>query len=444
MKEKFKYLLMAVLVTVGFTSCNNDNDVEDNGGQLVKGKETYAQLRIVQDSPATYGTTAEEAPITAVETDLATTLAVYIFDENGILEYVNSSLNVTSQITDAFKITSGFKYFYVFSNNPAITDPVAGTHRTAFEQQVKDVTFASNNTSITQNNQFFIGTLWGKLTEVKGDKPAGTTETISLQIGRVGAKVALTEVKNDARGNLKGDFDNNAAEYRLRATPKKYYLVGQYSVAMPPADGAVVVSAVHNEGPSDPAPGAGPKDPNPVFVDYTWANATNIGGANQKYYYAIENTTAKHATTNEIYFGNTSYLQLKVKYTPDPAELRDAVTGDYNATPAGDGTFYTATVNGDLFMFNENPQIAGATNPLKYDKGINYYNIPIKDQSESGIVQQCKVLRNHYYNMVVNSISRLGENTDYVDPWTPIKEEKDVNISVSILQWSKISQIEDL
>lgn len=449
MKKQFMFLFAAAaLLAAGATSCSKDNASDDGGGNVIPpGKESVAQLTVVDGRPATYAAGGATEPTVSNEANLAATLDIYIFNENGMFEKKVEGLSYdnSTKKTGQFTVTSGQKYFYLMSNKPGAVVPPAGstTTRAAFEKQVLDATFAGNNTSISPSGAgelFFIGTLWGAQTPVVGTGTTDSPEEVQLEIGRVAAKVNLKSVVSAGSGNLSGAFDDAGMIYRLRSIPSKYYMVGKYA-GTPPPFGTNVTSAVHDE---DPVDGGGVNQ-NPIFTDYSWTGANGKGIS----YYAIENTSKRYQ--GSLRFGNTTFVQMKIKYTPDASELYDAQTGQPNASANPQGDFYVVSwkpvgaLDFGTFMFNGNPNQSALGGdfgtPVKhYEGGMNYYNFVIKDESETGVEKQCMVLRNHYYELDVTSISNLGEDTDIVDPLKPVEEDKDIVVTVKVLEWSKISQ----
>jgi hypothetical protein len=436
------FMAAAMTAAMFFSACKNDDASKNTP---VRGDESTVRLTIVNGTrTSTRGTTDTQAP-TDVENALGQTVDVYVFDASGAFETSATGLTITAgatssdpYVSDAFKVTSGDKYFYVFANASGITAPTKGMNRTVWEQAVQDVTFTGNVPNIATNNAFLIGTLWGSTTNVAGTGTPDTPESISLSIGRVASKVNMKSITNapvDGSG-LKGDFDTATAIYRLGSVPVKYYTVGQWSNAMPPANGSVVTSAVDNA-----AAGA------TNYKDYTWPTVSNIGTVDTVTpFYAIENTNK----AGQITYGTTTYMQLKIKYTPDASELLKA-DGTTGGTLAADGTFYTAKKEGVTYIFAATPDTdAGKagfdlTTIKEYKGGINYYHTPIMDATAGDtMAAQCVVLRNHYYELNVTSIARLGDVDDTVDPDEPIKDKTDLTLSVTVLPWSKIVQNVDL
>lgn len=428
------YFFMVAILLFSFTGCNNDDDPKPPGPDY-KGDITV-QLSLQDATPSTYAAGDDTEPPITGESELATTLDVFVFDTLGYYEYNTSvSYDNGTRLTGQFLITAGVKFFYVFSNFPGNL-PVTGSgmHRSVFEKNIREAVLNNNQTSISQNNQFFIGTLWADTMRVLGTGTTATPEKILLDIGRIAAKIKLNKVPTQGSGALQGAFDS--AYYRVRSIPKEFYIVGQHDGDLdeiPPNHiGVQIISAVHEKAP-DPA----------VFFDYLFPDSTlyppNAGGTQPLHYYTIENTT-KPDGEGKLYYGNTTYLQLKVKYRPAQAETYDGTNGDPNIIIGeSPGDFYTGILNGSRLIFDSDPTGLGATDVVYYAKGLNYYNIPVKDMSEDELPLQAAVIRNHYYEVNIKSISRLGENTPVVPPDKPIEDDKDIQLEITVLPWSKIT-----
>lgn len=430
-----KYFITIVILLYSFTGCKNDDDGPYPPETEYEGDITV-QLRLQDATPSMYAAGgAIENPITG-ESELAANLDVFVFDTLGNYEY-NTSIGLVSgpnNVTQSFLVTTGAKFFYVFSHFPGNL-PVAGAgmHRSVFEQNIREAILNNNQTSISQSNQFFIGTLWADTVRVKGTGTKANPEEIKLDVGRIAAKIKLNKVPSQGSGVLLGAFDS--AYYRVRSIPKEFFIVGQHDgglAQIPPGHkGVQVKSAVHEEEPDEA-----------VFFDYVFpdstTNAPNAGGTQPMHYYTIENTTEPDQD-GKLYYGNTTYLQLKVKYKPIPAETYDGSTGNQNATILESGDFYTGILNGSRSIFNSDPAGLNATDIIYYAKGLNYYNIPVKDMNEDELSLQAAVIRNHYYEIDIKSISRLGENSPYVPPKKPIEDDKDIILDITVLPWSKIT-----
>jgi hypothetical protein len=108
-----------------------------------------------------------------------------------------------------------------------------------------------------------------------------------------------------------------------------------------------------------------------------------------------------------------------------------------------------ATINAELASFNSANQAIG------YKDGLMYYNVPIEHLSQKADVSNADgtmtidegrygVLRNHYYQVTITSLSRLGFGI--FDPEEPIVPNSDsqkyyhVGARINILSWKTISQ----
>lgn len=426
-----KYFIMTVILLFSFTGCKND----DEEPQLpIPEGDVSVQLKLLDAvMTTTYAAGTDIEPPIGGESDLASNLEVFVFDSLENFEYYKQVGN-NSGVTDPFKISAGPKYFYVFSNFPGnLPVPGPNTKRENFEKNIRTTILSNNNTDISQNSNFFIGTLWQDTIRVKGIGTTASPEPITVPVGRIVAKVMLTGAPSKAGGsNLKGDFDS--VYYRVKSIPSDFYIVGQYTGGLdeqPPKKlGIPVISAVHTE-----------DNFSTKFTDYVFPDSTTTPtnvGINGIPYYIIENTTQPDAN-GKLYFANTTYIQVKLKYKPDiTTEVYNGSTGQPEARLDDSGDFYVGTYNGSRLIFNEDPTPTGATDIVYYQKGLNYYNIPIKDISEDTLTLQARVLRNHYYDIAIKSISRLGENTPDVPPTTPIIEDRDIELNITVLPWSKI------
>lgn len=433
-----KYFLMIAILLYSFTGCKNDDDGPNPPEPEYEGNVTV-QLKLSDETPMTYAADDTEDPLNE-EMTLAQELDVFVFDEATGKFEVHKKIGHTNNTTNQFLVTSGYKLFYVFSNFPGNLPSTSGISFQDFEKNIRETTFSNNNTSISEANKFFIGTLWGDTVLVKGSGTSSSPEIIKIPVGRIAAKIKLNAVPTNASGMLNGAFDS--AYYRIRSIPKDFYIVGQHSGNwnnLPPGAGIQVESAVHNEGPNAA-----------LFFDYAFPDSTlvkpNAGSRNSdvKSFYAIENTT-KADNQNQIYYGNTTYIQLKVKYEPETSEIYDGGTG----LPGADiddpeGSFYTGILNGSRLVFNTDPSGLGALDIVFYYKGLNYYNIPIKDMLEETISKQASVIRNHYYEVNIQSISRFGENTPHVPPDKPIEDDKDIKLEIEVIKWSKVTHNPEL
>ncbi|MCD8173209.1 MAG: fimbria major subunit [Alistipes sp.] len=453
-----KYLLWSVSLLMAAavaTSCSKD---KTDGPPKGPDSEGNAQLVIMQKSgTATRAADPNnmETP-TSAESALATELAVYVFNEDDdLLEYGKGDMTYTGTgpyVTSTFRLTTGPKQFYVFSNTPDL-DGLWGQKYEDFEKQILDITFTGNLPSnIATNNEFAIGTLWRPLEPKVVELPTAPAPVfnVNLNIGRLASKITLETVTLGAatiEGRLPGTIVAGSPAWTLRAAPNKMYYVGQYDhnsvPEVPFVRNMPYVSAVHTE-----APVSTGTTQNPVFVHY--ANNANTLGASL---YAVENTSERKddawaaSDAGHLYYGNTTHIQMSFVYTPVPAEIYQA---DNTTGGSITGTaFWTATFNGERRLYGVDPSaITGVTEVWSHPDGRMYYNFPIRDRDEDGVDKQCRILRNHSYRVAVDRVLNYGRNEENKDvpPTTPIDEEDetDVHVTVEVLDWYLINQSEPL
>lgn len=467
-KKRNYYLIMTVMLFLvgGLIGCVDDGNDKPDGP--ISGKETYATFYI-KLPPASRGASGEQVGSTE-ESKLQSEIVVVVFDaESNKHEYTYDDVTLTpsSQTeykTSTIKLTSGEKYIYIFStSNKNLIKP--GMDIKSFETGIVDanITVSGNNVipaNLATSDNFFIGTLWGDAVTVSAGGTATNPQTIGpLKIGRLASKVVLTSINKGSSSPLKGTFVANEAEYVVRSVPTSIYLVGQYDTGTesspndPPGkgtNGVQVFSAVHNEPWNDKAPNDDKQ--NPKFTNYEWAQSqyisTSTGNAKPKTgFYIVENTTAYDQQNNNQYYGNTTYIQLRIQYIPDRDELWKH---DNPEEPAETGmgsnkTFWVVNVPGKgLRFFATDPTgqawLDGKL-PTKYENGLVTYAVPIKDETETDGLLQHTVIRNHWYSLAVTGINNIGSNTaDIVPPDTPIGKETIVDIEIEVMNWALVSQ----
>lgn len=452
MNKKISTLILGAFALVGLYGCSNHSDEPNVPPIDATGENTIVELRVADERTMTRAAGTEEENATTDEKAITGTVSILVYNNNGDRETTHTA-TIADGGTTKFTIKSGQKYFYVVANQDLVTvspGVIALNRRLDFERQVLNVTFGGTNSDIPSitDPKFIIGTLWGQSVYV----PQGGTDAnpikVTLNVGRASAKIKLKSVEKGANSNMLGEFENPF--YRLGSIPKTYFHVGQYQGSIvPPSTGhGLVTSAVHTESWGSNV-GGNPVQ-NTAFTNYAvWKNVTAAPTTN--FFYGVENTTALDQQKDQ-YYGNTTYVQLRTKYTPAASEMFDADDLSQNFVPAGgwDGTFYVVVMlNGDRYICpNFDPAthstMVGLDYALKYTEGLNYHKFPIRDQKETDPEQIHTVLRNHYYDVAVTSIKNLGDWDEKVDPSEPITGDTEVLAEIKVLEWSKITQNEDL
>lgn len=457
MKNIFKQAALALIIAMGLASCSKD-DVNNN---VEASEEGVANVQLTLNTgvaPASRaaGTATETAA--ASEVVLATDIFVAVFNEEGELESAQELSFATGQTTEKFTVKTGEKYFYVISDPADVLGlTVAGTPTDIDDFEMQVITAAAANakgaaleTANATSSNFVNATLWRKASTVQS-----STTSLEMDLGRMVGKIHVNAIDPSATGftTMKGTFTQ--PQYRVGGIALDNYLIGRYEglIAPPAAGHGKVFSASYEYAQNNGTTGT----QNPKFVTQT---AFTDGTAGT--FYVNENTTQ---TSTGLYYGNTTHIQLLIKYTPHADEVVDPLTMTKHTTWTMTDGYWAGYVGGKLYIFGSDPRGLSvldedaSNNELYkgyYKNGINAYRFAIRDRGESTIEKQCRVLRNHYYDVTVASIKHLGETitdggtgtdpTDPtpVDPEEPIEEEVDLELVIKVLNWSKVAQSEDL
>lgn len=479
MKHKFKLLCAVAALGILATGCSKEGS-DTVTPPVNNGEKGYISLTVSSEVPATRAADpgAQTATDAELKIDAAKGLKVYVFDENGVLNYSSATdTNATGgalPLTDMntvdgttypvagktfrttpFEVTAGDLYFFVFANDGTlISAPITSTPMEDFMKQAVATVYSGGagveNTllDIATDNQFLLGTLWREDKLAAGGGTLTDPKPVDLTIGRLSSKIHLSEITYATdNAELKGTF--SAGKYRLGTLANKINTVGFHSGAYLPVGNdnnnknVLVESKVHNS----QAWLAGDVFNSTDFVQYTAFKAVNTsgsGGTNTNMFYATENTTARDASTGQQYFGNTSYIQVETVYTPkmsevyNPADIAGGALGT-DATDYAAGTFWTGIYQGKRLIFNANPNTNPDVTAVKeYTDGLNYHKFPVFDPNETDAVYKNRVLRNHYYDFNVTNFKDLGSHTKDVDPKEPIPDKTTVDVKVTVANWDKV------
>lgn len=459
MKNVLKFLSVLTVFALIAVGCSKEpnGSIDKNNGE--KG---FVQLTISSDIlPAFRGSEGDQEGASAEELkiDGSKGLKVYVFNEDGTLDYASPGvLTLTEQGTPnvfksaSFEVTAGNKFFFVFANDPAsggkIAAPTTGMTMENFMKQAVATTGAGGTLDIAVDNSFLLGTLWKSVTIAPGGGTSTAPNTVSLKIGRLSSKVMLKEITYTSTNTaLKGVF--SAGEYRIGTLPRNINTVGVHvGTALPTTTGVMVYSYVHNAPYLEGTPaGFNATD----YIQYSAFKS--VDGTNS--FYTTENTAARDGVTGQQYFGNTTYIQIQTVYTPHASEVFDPAT--LGAGTLSGATFWTALIvpnpttsegqaigGGKRIIISDPGSVTHHTdlNPasfLKYTNGLNYHKFAIFDGRETDDLMKFRVLRNHYYEFNVTKFNDLGSNIPDVDPIEPVPTKTTVDIEVTVTNWDKIS-----
>lgn len=453
MKKKILYSVMVALPLLVWIGCSDETGETE---KVARGQEKEVKLELkssIDNITKANGNddiaTRADQEATGDEKAFDKTLVkLFVYDSNGDLEYEENITNLPANNQHTITLTTGTKYFYVFANTGSRII-VAKQSRGEFERQILNVAIDTDGQTPDlagkgTERKFFLGTLWAQSFDIEMDKDYVNDKPITLDIGRIVAKVKLWDVKLNPTDNpnysvLKGELVAGKTNYRIGGVPKKTYLVGQHTGLIPPEAYTTVTSSVHNEGPGSEG------SPNPIFTSYAWKEVTALpssGNDIDNCFYVVENTTALDAQ-NLQYFNNTAHIRLQTTYKPHEDEIwNDELTANKQKLD-DEGNFWTVVKDNQRYITNKSPitnRPGVDPNSVKaYAKGVQYHLFPIQDPSRTDVETRNTVLRNHYYEINVNGIRNLGDNEDDEGKIVPIPSEKDVMVTIKIKDWSKVT-----
>ncbi|MCD8178488.1 MAG: Mfa1 family fimbria major subunit [Tannerellaceae bacterium] len=444
MKKKLLSFLCIGCVACAFTACSDDDrseviDPVDNG-KVDRVEDALVSFSINQASPGSYAAGPNIDPATEAESVISKNVKVFIFDEDMIFEK-SEDLSLTRQGTSnvwnsqSFMMSKGPKYFYVFANTPsAMADPGLGGLRSNFEKTILGTGSYAGYTAAAMSaaNNFTMGTLQVKQDVVTGIDET-TPQTISLEIGRLTAKVTLNNRETPAielGEGIKGTFHFAEGEFRLLNESNNFYCIPQTS------NGFNV---------------AGSQTYSPYFDAYAASNYMVNPSWSSSNVKTVASSLYTLENTNNVPLNKSgTSVEIKYVYTPDESETYDVNNPTQNVQLSKGQSFWIGVnAAGEKIIFNDDPvanNVTGIVDSYEYVNGEVYYIVPIADKTETTASLKYAVLRNHSYRLTVNTISRLGnyEPGDIPDPELPIDDDALIDVEITVLPWFKIEQDVDL
>lgn len=424
-------MLAAAALTMGVTSCNND-DVVDNAGQTDKGKPTYMELNVSFQVPGTYATADDNA---TNDESAVKTVSVFIFDKNsGIL--VSKGSLITSDFTQSasgqkdvytatqkIATTTGTKSVYVGVNLPAAMDVALGA-------TINDMKTAVMTTSATTVANISTGFTMFSASDVDAtlvettDAAYATNNTVTVQVERLSVKVAVKAAAGLSLATGGGVLSNlQFAIHQSNTKTYRYKYTDASVVKDPNWDAAVNYVAADYEN----------------FSDYVAINAASVSDNKDLVArYATENTSKLHLEKE------STYASIKATFVPDA--FMDG-TGTSKGSNVGQAakTFYMVTTNdgvknyfdvsteADAYMAL--PAVA-AKSPVKsaaYTGGVCYYNLWLNPAGGYNAI------RNAFYKATITQIIAPGNPSDLPkDPDQPIESPTDLTVKFEILPWNLV------
>ena len=175
-------------------------------------------------------------------------------------------------------------------------------------------------------------------------------------------------------------------------------------------------------------------------------------------YLGINNLKEAVATAYNKYYKKvgTDYKELQAAdidfSTTRTSTTTTTTLKDYQVVPTLVSTVtevYTKNATGgyDNVTADAKAKIEQFTAEVRTD-GKAYYYIPIKHLGSANSVAECGIVRNHWYQVTLNTIVGLGtpvyDETKTIDPTTPEYNDTYLAARVNVLQWRVVSQTVDL
>jgi len=452
--NKFKFAAVAVAaLTLGFTSCTNDD--APSIPTLKQGEPTAMGLTISTPSvPRTYAST--DANATDDEIELKT-VNVLIYSEssipgNYILEK-NASLNMSdfnpvSGTPDTYELkaasristTTGSKKIYVAMNYPSGGSfPAVNTPLSDLSALIHTLTSA---TELSSNGIAMFSKEATSATLIAETTP-GTTPTdnqVKASVKRMVAKVTVREKIARVGGKIiaqGGELTD--LEFALGNANKEIYPLQKQVGAAP----SIVI-----------------QDPN--WSSYTTGDFFAISDytSTSSEYYPVDDMTKDALTAQAVYAPentaqsfvingeNLTYISVRAKYAPE--FYCDADGKKTTAGIAGTSFWTVAAADGSLYYFDDETNAdtfaaanAGSIKSGEYIDGLCYFRAYINKNGAADTdfaAARYDVLRNNYYDMVINSIKAPGAATDKGDA----TEETSLMVDIAVEPWVVVSDDYDL
>lgn len=490
----------AAMLLLGSCTKDVDNPNSPGGGGeggVVEGIPTYATVSLSQGTGAgTYADAGDyvngNSPASEAEKKI-TDAVVLVFNSDDVLEnYVKfeDAELAAAPYAKIFATTTGKKRLYalanlgdyskieaIFNGQTAANKKLSNVCKVI--QEIADISGATTDNEFWMSNVYKLGaTIEDQVTVQKGDE---NTNNFTIYIGRMTGKVTLSFSDALVVNSGDGTFGKDAAQYRVRNNPKRFYTFPVY-------EGTQLISPYYNRTYDLPNP-----------TDYADAN-TNVGkndffdnghdgGGNHTF---VPTATDSYLTENspkEAKRHKVTFLSIKAKWTPNAkALLLDAdgsIADDAAATlkkitdaaPTGNGgTFYRVQKwhGGKIVgycpgIYAETPARwtevggtpgngEGALNTpvadrnaakasagpcyliVTYDQGMAYWAYWMRSRLDGTIAEKYALKRNNHYKVNIISVDGVGEPTedDNLDKDEDLEADASMKATIEVLKWNVV------
>lgn len=483
MKKLTSFSLAAAALLLA--SCTSESNVPD---QPALNGDTFMALNI---SVASNGTRAEgddnsgTTPTNGVVGELTgtqdestlSTVTLYIFN-NGIYE-ATETLNLPGDNNKIIATKRGEKTIFAITGPSSVsfTDAtLEGVNIENFEKK----TFASMVNNMTNRNNFtMIGKSATRLIEECETNDIPETNKFSIEVVRATAKLTFSFITDESKGtpcviNPAIDATFSGAQFGARQNAKQMYV--KYHAGLTPSGVANNASTYSNY------------DMGTNYLtawDSAWPAinpnpSSDYDAVKVQWDYMTENWHGT-ATDPKPVTGNTTFASIKFNVTPNkvytcatPEEGETATLVEGNL--ASDKTFYAiarrntweGTVayaydkDGKTLYFadqnsaqnyaaalnkeyeleapEEGSHATGIYESVKFDGGVVYYRVNIQSETDGSLPQQTRyrIDRNYYYQINIDEITTLGQETEIVpgNPDQPLEGDASILCTFSVKPWT--------
>ena len=485
----------ATLLLLGSCTKDVDNPNSPGGGGeggVVEGIPTYATVSLSQGTGAgTYADAGDyvngNSPASEAEKKI-TDAVVLVFNSDDVLEnYVKfeDAELAAAPYAKIFATTTGKKRLYalanlgdyskieaIFNGQTAANKKLSNVCKVI--QEIADISGATTDNEFWMSNVYKLGaTIEDQVTVQKGDE---NTNNFTIYIGRMTGKVTLSFSDALVVNSGDGTFGKDAAQYRVRNNPKRFYTFPVY-------EGTQLISPYYNRTYDLPNP-----------TDYADAN-TNVGkndffdnghddGGNHTF---VPTATDSYLTENspkEAKRHKVTFLSIKTKWEPTENALFLNANGSVADNKAAEiakitgnqGTFYRVQKweNGKIVgycpgIYAETPanwtDVGGtpgndagqlftavadrnaakaSVDPcyliVTYDQGMAYWAYWMRSRLDGTIAEKYALKRNNHYKVNIISVDGVGEPTedDNLDKDEDLEADASMKATIEVLNWNVV------
>lgn len=411
---KIRNLLLASLAIVAMTACSNDNEVVDNGNQILTGENAGMSLRFAFSDRTRAVEPGNPSESAGEEFEWSTTSVTVVLDYGpGIKPIIVENLgtittegSVKVAETQKFEVKSGKANIYAFINPGSVNFNNQLSTLTVGEQALPATGLDYLSSGIAKSNYFMMSNTNGQPVTV--DIIAGKDDnTATISVERVSAK--LEEITPaDAEFALTAQTANGpAATIKMLRHTYINLAKNSYILSQPTSWTA--------------------NNANAYLHPYVTANPNYRWLTGNKVTYCLENiiagawNIAQHTSVlyeGQVYFENENAPSPTFYVKNNPTTNVDEIFRSWAALCAAYGGLDpNGEATTDLAKYNI----------LKYTDGKCYYYAPIEDVNV-GI----SVVRNNWYKLNVSTIKDLGYPTE-LPPYIP---DTKLTVKVKIEPWS--------